>query len=200
MASLLDSFCFKGLQNFSTMNFECVDYSAQLEQICDNQKITAAKEVIRTRKAFVEALFVLIWETPSFKKQVCLIDEIVRIIDEETERELLLHVINKFETINGDRRDKFYYFMSKSLRLLNFKEILSIKNTDVLDCCCRYLRNNRCIDWDDSLFVEFLAYCKPWLCRHFRDIAVEEGKVRIVLSDDKISQVNREALYRLFSK
>lgn len=151
----------------------------------------------RSTKLIVE-LYYLLWETPNFRVQQQLVDRVLDRIGSNTAKCLLGHIIDVFSKIEVDRRDKFFYYINRTLHLMSFKEILTIKDLSVLEYACRILNERRCDDWNDALFVEFMAYCKPWICSQFKNVRVPEHVVREVLERGDINNQNRSALYNLF--
>ncbi|KAI5170362.1 hypothetical protein PAEPH01_1369 [Pancytospora epiphaga] len=148
-------------------------------------------------ESIVDGLYYLIWSTPGFKQQVFLVDFIIEHLGKDIHRLLFAFIISRFNKIKADRRDKFYYFIERSLGLLSFKEILEISDDDVLEHICRCLNKSKPADWDDVIFLEFIATCKPWLCKMFQDIIIDERTVRPYLVRH-MGRENRDAMYRFF--
>jgi hypothetical protein len=147
----------------------------------------------------VPPTFHLIWTTPSFKKQVALIDSILDSTAEPFHRLLLSHVIKNFGAIPTDRKDKFYYLVKKTFHTLSFAEIIAIEDLEVQEYVWKIIDTDRAVvvDWSDELFLRFLSSAKPFIAATINNIRIEEEKVREYI-DLPIHSKNREALYRLF--
>lgn len=146
-----------------------------------------------------EALYHLIWSTPVFKRQVALIDLIVAHVGRPLHAALLGLVLRRFDKIKSDRHDKFFYFFERSLWLLRFEEILALQSSPLLEHACRCIVRARPGDWDDRVFLAFLATCPPWLCEVFGGLRIPEETVRPFLLGE-LRPANRQAMYGLFSK
>lgn len=145
----------------------------------------------------VDALYYLIWSTPVFKKQVALVDAILNDCGESVHRQLVSLVIERFPEIRTDRRDKFYYLISKSFHLITFTEMLAFADTGLLEYSCTYINNCKPADWDDILFLEFFVSCPAWLCDIFSSVRIAEPIVRPYF-ERNMPAANRKALYKLF--
>ncbi|KAI4292618.1 hypothetical protein PAPHI01_1892 [Pancytospora philotis] len=161
--------------------------------------------VVRTQnnesamEQLTEELFDLIWRTPTFKKQVALIDSILENCGLPAQQRLLSLVLARFASIRSDRKDKFYYFIDRSIHLLSFADLLGAEDSGLLLFFCKHLNKNRPADWDDGLFLEFLARSQPWVCELFDEVRVPEAAVRPLLNRN-LPIENRRALYGLFRK
>jgi hypothetical protein len=141
----------------------------------------------------------IIWKTSGYKRQVDVVDRIVQVCNEDEERQLLQYVVENFEKIEMDRRDKFYYLIRRTYCRLSFEEMISVRNNDVLVFLCRELNRNKCTDWNDDVFLRFIVGCKPWIAGLFSDVKIDERTVRpYILSYPNIPCENKCALYRLF--
>lgn len=147
----------------------------------------------------VPPTFYLIWATPSFKKQVALVDSILGSTPEPFHTLLLHYVIKHFGAISTDRKDKFYYLIKKTFHKLSFQEITEIQDLEVQEYVWKIIDSDRSTvnDWDDELFLRFLSSAKPFIAAIFKNIRIEEQKVKRYI-DLPVSPKNREALYRLF--
>lgn len=161
--------------------------------------IKETREIKTTeREDLVSALFYLILTTPGFRKQVALINDILDSTGSDVQIALLDYAIAHFHAVKSDRKDKFFYLMDRCFSLLSFKELLAIKDLEVLEHACKFINNNKPSDWDDALFLGFLAGCQPWLCARFDNIRVGEELVRPILKRKGIAEENRRALLGLF--
>lgn len=182
-----------------------MDVNKILFEICRNIKNgqdidNELQELITSpyTKSVSETLYYIIWATPVYSHQIILIDAIIRLVFDNGQRDLADYVIENFITIEPDRRDKFYYLLSKSWHLYSFHELLSINDQDVLEAVAKHLNNSeRPVDWEDTMFLDFLCKCKPWIAAIFTEIRISKIKVKEYLKKIEIHKENREALFRL---
>lgn len=149
-------------------------------------------------RALAERLYDIVWSAPTFGRQVALIDTIVEKVEAPARAALLNIVIERFDKIKSDRRDKFFYLFERSLGFLSFREILGLRCVPLLEHACSCIVKSRPDDWDDQLFLEFMVACPPWLCETFGDLRIPEKTVRPFLLRN-LHPAKRQAMYRLFS-
>lgn len=149
--------------------------------------------------ALVGPVFYLIWTTPTFKRQVALVDTILDSTDEAFHILLLRHVIRNFKTVSTDRKDKFYYLIRETFGKLSFAEIIGIDDLEVQEYVWGMINRDRTAvkDWDDEMFLGFLSKAKPFIAEVIDNIRIEKEKVEKYIDLANHSK-NREALYRLF--
>lgn len=150
----------------------------------------------------IREIYYRIWNTPNFKKQKALVDEILQEIPVEFQNLLLHHVIVNFDKIETDRKDKFYYLIKKIIQdneQTTLEYILNIKSTDALGYILTIINeeNKKIISkWDDKLFIEFISKCKPlFLPMISEDFKFEEEVLKKYI-EMPIDQLNREKLYK----
>lgn len=148
----------------------------------------------------VQPIYYLIWITPVFKKQIDLITSILDNSPRIFHSLLFHHVVVNFDSISTDRKDKFFFLLKKIFPLMSFSYILGIQNYQVLGYLLEQITSKEIfLDWSDSLFLEFLSTCKPFLCTSVQKIKIDEQLVRKYL-DRTTNPKNRDALYSLFKE
>ncbi len=81
----------------------------------------------------IENIFYKIYSTPNFKNQMKLIDTILE--NKEIHLDLFKYTISKFDKIESDRKDKFYYLICKIIELnesITLDQIVMINSTTLM--------------------------------------------------------------------
>lgn len=79
----------------------------------------------------IKEIFYEIWSTPTYKKQVKLIDEILT--EKSVRKPLFQYVVDQYEKIETDRKDKFLYLTLKTVELedIQLEELVKIKSLEL---------------------------------------------------------------------
>jgi hypothetical protein len=150
--------------------------------------------------SLIEITLVIIFNTSNYERQVKLINSILNLTNESFQKILLNEIISTFKDIPSNRKDKFFYYISKTYLILDLNEMLNVKDLEVLQYLMKMVNvnKNEVKNWDDTVFLNFLVNTKPFIAKEIKNIKIEKEKVQPFL-ELQMNKMNREVLYDLFS-
>lgn len=183
--------CFYNVEQLENSTKTALEMLQNLSAYKDNQE--------EFLQSFIPGIFFIIFSTPNYKRQVLLIDSILASCNDDLKIRLLNHIISNFNSIPFDRKDKFYYFLGCTFFLLEFRKIVEIEDLEVQNFIWKKINEDRKVirDWEDSVFLNFISTCKPFIAKCINNIKISETLVREYIEKD-IHPINREILYSLF--
>lgn len=143
----------------------------------------------------IDIIFTVIYNTSNFKRQTKLINDILNVTSESFYRALLTKVIKDFDEIPVNRRDKFFYLISKTYKILSLEEVLNVKKLDVLQYLIGIIDKN-IKGWNDEIFLRFLIETKPYVASEVKNIKINKNIVETYLKN-RMCKINRTILYSI---
>ncbi|EOB14019.1 hypothetical protein NBO_42g0009 [Nosema bombycis CQ1] len=146
-----------------------------------------------------------IYILPKWKNQVDFINKIVE--DIKDPEDLLIKIKSKWDSIQSDRKDKFYYLIEKLLNKIeinkeNLKRILSYSNESTLSYFWKIIIKKISINnmIDINFLIDYLAYCPNHLLKNFEEMKFKPEIIKEILKREDIPNKNREFLSKMIKK
>lgn len=150
-----------------------------------------------------EDIIYQLWELPKWKQQVASVNQLVDSLPSHLLQPLLENVSRKMDSIESDRKDKFYYLISLLLDRIdvdssNLELLLSYAGHSLISYYWRILikkidTTNKDIQ---NFLVGYIAYCPPFLLYIFDGVQLDKDRVLRILKKDNLGYTNRGYLCR----